>query len=509
MRPTVQFGGEVEDGDAFFARWQRGASALAGCGVQAGDVVALMLRNEPVMLELMLATRWLGGRWCPVNWHFKAAELRHILVDSGARLLVIHADLLAALEDAIPPGVRVFVVAPHAHTRQAYALADGDCEVPPGREAWATARVATGATPPPAQAPGSAMVYTSGTTGLPKGIRREVATPAQLQALSEATAIVLGMQAGMRVLISAPIYHSAPSTYVLQSALRNAHIVIEPRFDAAHTLALIESERISHLYLVPTMYVRLLGLDEATRRRHDLSSVRFVASTGSPCPPEIKRRMIDWWGPVIHEGYAASELGWVTHIDSHEALRKPGAAGRALPGVRLAVLAEDGRPLPPGEVGLVHARSEAMADFTYAHDDGARRRLETDGLWTLGDLGFVDDDGCLTLVDRRSDMVISGGVNIYPAEIEAVLLTMPGVADAAVFGIPDDEYGEALAAAVQLRDGVPIDADAVREFLRPLLAGYKLPRRIDFHAALPREDSGKIFKRRLREPFWAGRARRV
>ncbi|MDP1535020.1 MAG: AMP-binding protein, partial [Rubrivivax sp.] len=195
--------------------------------------------------------------------------------------------------------------------------------------------------------------------------------------------------------------------------------------------------------------------------------------------------------------------------DSAQALRKPGAAGRALPGVRLAVLAEGGRPLPAGEVGLGHARSDAMADFSYIHNDAARQRLETDGLWTLGDLGFLDDDGCLTLVDRQSDMVISGGVNIYPAEIEAQLLTMPGVADAAVFGIPDDEYGETLAAALQLQAGAVIDADAVRDFLRPRLAGYKLPRRIDFHAALPREDSGKIFKRRLREPFWAGRARRV
>jgi long-chain acyl-CoA synthetase len=212
---------------------------------------------------------------------------------------------------------------------------------------------------------------------------------------------------------------------------------------------------------------------------------------------------------VFHEAYAASELGYITHIGSEDALRKPGSAGRALPGTRVAILGEDGAPLPPGEVGAIYARSAATPDFSYLHNDAARRKLEAGGLWTLGDMGYLDDEGFLFIVDRQSDMVISGGVNIYPAEIETMLITMPGVADCAVFGIPDEEFGEALAAAVQAAAGATLTAEQVRAFLHERLAGYKVPRVVAFHDALPREDSGKIFKRRLRDPYWAGRTRRV
>jgi long-chain acyl-CoA synthetase len=252
------------------------------------------------------------------------------------------------------------------------------------------------------------MVYTSGTTGLPKGIRREPPTPQQVTDLMAVTRLALGIEPGMRALLSAPLYHSAPTSYAVQSMLVDAQLVLEPRFDAERTLQLIESLRLTHLYLVPTMYVRLLGLPEAVRRRYDLSSVRYVGSTGSPCPVEVKRRMIDWWGPVFHEAYAASELGWVTHIDSADSLRKPGSAGRALPGVTLKVLSEDGVELPAGEVGLLHARAKAMPDFTYANNDAARRRLERDGLWTLGDMGYLDHEGFAFIVDRKNDMVIFG-----------------------------------------------------------------------------------------------------
>jgi long-chain acyl-CoA synthetase len=255
--------------------------------------------------------------------------------------------------------------------------------------------------------------------------------------------------------------------------------------------------------------VRLLRLDAATRSRYDLGSVRFVASTGSPCAPEIKRRMIEWWGPVFHEAYAASELGWISHIDSAGSVRRPGSAGRAIDGVQLKVLSEDGAQLPPGTVGLLYARDPAVPDFTYANNDGARRKIESDGLWTLGDMGYLDDEGYLYVVDRKSDMVISGGVNIYPAEIEAALMTLPGIADCAVFGIPDDEFGEALAVAVQRLDGADVDEVTLRSFLRERLADFKVPRVVSFHDELPREETGKIFKRKLREPYWQDRTRRV
>ena len=353
------------------------------------------------------------------------------------------------------------------------------------------------------------MFYTSGTTGRPKGIRRAASSAEQVARGLEVMRHVLGFEPGMRALVSAPMYHSAPNSYCVGASLEDAHLFIEERFDAERTLQLIEQHRISHAYLVPTMFVRMLRLPEAVRRRHDLSSMRFVASTGSPCPVDVKRAMIDWWGPVIHEAYGASELGYMTRLDSADALHKPGSAGRALPGVTLAILDDQGGPVPQGQDGLIYVHQPAFADFSYLGNDAARQRMERAGLKTLGDIGHLDDEGFLFIVDRSADMVISGGVNIYPAEIEAVLQTLPGVADCAVFGIPDTEFGEALAAAVQPDPGASLTADDVRAFLKTRLADYKLPKLVSFHAQLPREDTGKIFKRQLREPYWVGMTRQI
>jgi long-chain acyl-CoA synthetase len=219
--------------------------------------------------------------------------------------------------------------------------------------------------------------------------------------------------------------------------------------------------------------------------------------------------MIEWWGPVIHEAYGASELGYMTRLDSHEALRKPGSAGAPLPGVSLRILDEGSNALPQGQAGLIYVKQPAFADFSYVANPSARERMERDGHLTMGDIGYLDEDGFLFIVDRSADMVISGGVNIYPAEVESVLQTMPGVADCALFGIPDQEFGESLAAAVQCRDGFALTADEVRAFLKHRLAHYKVPGVVEFHSRLPREDTGKIFKRKLREPYWQGVRRRI
>jgi len=509
MKPTVHFGDETIEATAFFERTQRAAAALTAAGIGANDVVALALRNEPVLLELMLAARWIGARWCMINWHFKAGEVRHILSDSGARVLIVHADLVAQMREGVPSGVRVFAVDPLPRTRAAFDLDDDALTPALGLDRWDAFRDDQVRPAPAQRTPGSAMLYTSGTTGLPKGIRREAATPEQLQLALAMCRTALGIAPDMRALISAPLYHAAPVSYIVQAALQNAQLWIEPRFDAEATLRLIETQRLTHAYLVATMFQRLLRLPPEVRARHDLSSLRFVASTGSPCAPEIKRRMIEWWGPVIHEAYAASELGYITHIDSHEALRKPGSAGRAIAGVALKVLSADGDALPPGRIGTIYTRQAATPDFDYGPDAAARAKIERDGLWTLGDMGYLDDEGYLYIVDRQSDMVISGGVNIYPAEIEAVLAAMPEVADCAVFGVPDEEFGETLLAAVQPVAGTAPSAQQVQAYLRERIAGYKVPRQVVFHAELPREETGKIYKRRLRDPYWAHLKRRV
>ena len=500
MTPTIVFEDQVTTPAVFHDRVLRAAQVLQSAGVGEGDVVALLMRNSPQLLELMLATRWLGAMWCPINWHFRTDEVQYILDDSGPRAWVADADLLQKLT-----GLRHASIATFVHGSDGNAPHTGG----PVLQNWTQARDAARPCDAPARRPRGPMLYTSGTTGRPKGIRRAPASPEQIARGQHVLRQVLGFVPGMRALVNAPMYHSAPNSFCVGAALENAELYIAPRFDAEHTLRLIERHRITHAYLVPTMYVRLLALPEAVRSAYDLRSIRFVSSTGSPCSPEVKRAMIDWWGPVIHEAYGSSELGYMTLLNSADALRKPGSAGRPLDGVEMAILDEQGHSLAPDQVGLIHVHQPAYADFTYAGNDDARHAMEREGLKTMGDLGYLDEDGFLFIVDRASDMVISGGVNIYPAEIELVLQRMPGVADCAVFGIPDTEFGEALAAVVQPLPQTTLDADQVVAFLKPHLAGYKMPRFVDFVTEMPREDTGKIFKRKLREPYWQGVARRI
>lgn len=490
---TIHFQGASLAPSQFEQRWRRSAAALQAAGVGEGDVVALMMRNSPEAVELMVAVRYLGAQWCPVNWHFKTDEVQYIVQDSGAKLFIADAALLAGLTGLDAGATRVFCI------RGAL----------PGVPAWEPLRDASEPIGRLSARPRGAMLYTSGTTGRPKGILRHAMTPSQVEAGVQVRRAAYGIAPGLRGLLTAPWYHSAPNSFALGIALEGGELFIEERFDAERTLQLIAAQRLTHAYLVPTMYVRMLALPPEVRSRYDLSSMRFVSSTGSPCPPDVKRAMIEWWGPVIHECYGASELGYMTLLTSEQALRKPGSAGLPLPGVSLRILDEQNRELPRNVPGLIYIHQPATPDFSYVGNHEARERMEVAGLKTMGDIGYIDDDGFLYIVDRKSDMVISGGVNIYPVEIEIELQRMPGVADCAVFGIPDPEFGEALAAAVQLAEGAACGADEVRAWLRERLAGYKVPRVVEFHAQLPREDTGKIFKRKLREPYWAGQARRV
>lgn len=493
---------------AFSERIARAASGFAALGVRRGDCVALLLRNDFAFMEASLAAVRLGAYAVPINWHFKADEVAYVLADCAAKVLVAHADLLAGVAGAIPAGVEVLAVSTPDEIAVSYGSAPGG--VPHGAAAWDTwlAGHAPWQGAPLPQA--SSMIYTSGTTGRPKGVRRQPLT-ADLEArMADYRERVYGLAPGVRTMIPGPLYHSAPNAFALRAARVASLIALMPRFEPEAFLALVEKHRIEAMFMVPTMFVRLLKLPNEVRARYDLASLKFVMHAAAPCPPEIKRAMIDWLGPVIHEFYGSTESGAVTVVDSHEWLARPGTVGRPIKGGEVRIYNDAGTRLGPGQVGEVYTKLEFLPEFTYHQLPDKRAEIDREGFITSGDIGYLDDAGYLFLCDRKRDMVISGGVNIYPAEIEAVLINCPGVKDCAVFGIPDSEYGEALMAIIEAQPGLPPPAIAdVRAYLGQHLAGYKVPKRIEFGSDLPREDSGKIFKRRLRDPHWANAGRAI
>lgn len=494
-------------GDALVERGNRLAGGLRALGVQQGDVVAVLLRNHPVFADIVHACRTAGCYYCPINWHFTVEEVRFLLEDSAARVLIVNADLLPAVQASVPAGVKVLAVA------TAVERAGGDDEgsaQAPDYEAWLKTQPLYDG---PRVAPRGHMAYTSGTTGRPKGVLRAPVPldqlDAQLDRMRSVVAQAMGIVPGCRALMSAPLYHSAPGNFLQNSLQMAERLVLTPRFDAEQVLQLIEQHRIDVVYLVPIMYVRLLKLPEEVRMRYDLSSLRFVASTGSPCAPDVKRAMLDWLGPVIHETYASSEAGLITVATPADALARPGTAGRPVDDAEIRILDEQGKSCSPGEIGLIYVRQPAYPDFTYRNNPDARAAIDHGGLVCLGDIGYVDADGYLFICDRASDMVISGGVNIYPAEVEHQLVRYPGVADCVVFGVPDDEYGERLLAMVQPAPGETLDEAAMVGWLRERLSGFKVPRTIVIAEHLPRDETGKLAKRRLRDKYWEGRSRRV
>jgi long-chain acyl-CoA synthetase len=488
----------------------RAAGGLASLGVREDDSVTLMLRNDFATFEANMAAGQLGAYPVPINWHFTAEEAGYILNDCGAKALVVHSDLFTQIAPGVPSGVKVLVVPTPDEIAAAYGVPAERSAAPEGVETW-DAFVAGSAphTEPPKASRGS-MIYTSGTTGRPKGVRRQPSTPEMQAASAQDVARYWGLSADPStvVLMNGPMYHSAPAAYGMTSARLGLGMVLQPRFDAEDMLRLIECHKVSHMHIVPTMFVRLLRLPEAVRRRYDLASLRWIVHGAAPCAPAVKRQMIEWWGPVINEYYGATETGIVVWHTADEALRKPGTVGRVVEGGLLRIVDEQGRDVKQGEVGEIYLRGPNLSDFTYNNDAAKRREVALGDLVTVGDVGYRDEDGYIFLCDRKRDMIISGGVNIYPAEIEAALIQMPGVRDCAVFGIPDEEFGEQICAYVEPQAGTTLDAAEVKGFLGQHLARYKVPKVVEFSATLPREDSGKIFKRKLRAPYWekAGRS---
>lgn len=509
LRDVVVIGDRVVTREEIFEKGLRAARAFRSLGVEDEQTIAILMRNDFAHFEASRGASTIGLYAVPLNWHNKTDEIAYVMGDAKPQAIVAHSDIILGVRDAIPRDVHVFLVP--AEGKDA-----GDCEATQlALDTFAGARIWSdwleGFEPwdQPPKPPRGAILYTSGTTGRPKAVRKPAMDSDKLKAFVEAQRLVYGIGPESRSLVMGPLYHAMPDA-AARSAVNEAEIaVLQPKFDPEGMLAIIEKYRITHVALVPTVFVRLLKLPKEVREKYDVSSLKRVGHTGGPCPIEIKKAMIDWWGPVITEAYGGTEMGVAFYCRSDEWLQNPGTVGKLMPNARVAIMNDAGEVLAPGEVGEIFARNPDYGDFTYVGKDAQRREVERDGLITIGDVGYINERGYLFLCDRKRDMVISGGVNIYPAEIEAMLITHPDVRDCAVFGIPDDDLGESLVAAVQLRDGASVTADGIREFLTARLTNYKVPKTIEFHSYLPREDSGKIFKRKLRDPHWEGRSRAI
>lgn len=450
--PWIASGGLVSTHAAVRGRAARAAAGFRSLGIGEGDTIAILLDNGTPFLEASLGAGLAGARPVPIDLRRPAEDVAFILRDCGARLAV------ATAPTPLPAGMRSVVV-----------------DTVAGWERWVAAH-------PPILAPAAArgaLIYTSGTTGRPKGVRRVPAPPGHRPARALA---VYGFDRPGRIiaLIDGPLAHAVPDAYARLALGAGADIVLRPRVDPEATLAAVARHAVTHLHLPPSAMAGLLALPEAEKRRHDLSSLRHVVHGGAPCPPHIRRAAADWWGPVLHEYYGSTETGLLTFHSAAEALAKPGSVGRPLPGVALRILDPDGGPLPPGAVGTVHAAADGAPSFA-----------------TAGDLGWLDRDGALFLAGRASDALRVGGVTVHPAAVEAALSALAGVGDCAALGAAGAD-GEELVACVSPLPGARLDPAALRAALAARLEPASVPARVLVVDALPREDTGKLVRRRLR-----------
>jgi long-chain acyl-CoA synthetase len=505
-------GDEFVDLDELRRRSDATAAGLTSLGVGPTDTVGMLLRNDHPYFEASFAASAIGAAPVPINWHGSPEEVAYVVADSRCKVLVGHADLLRPVLASLPEGLRVLGVTTPPDIADRYGIDANGASLPDGIEEWATWRDGFEPIGPHEEVAPSSMIYTSGTTGHPKGVRRLNGTGDQDRWLEYMADVArhFGIAPQMRTVMAGPLYHSAPNAISLTAlGIADPLVVLQQRFDPEELLSLVERHQITTLYLVPTMFIRLLRLPEEVRARYDLTSLRHISHTAAPCPIDVKRALMDWLGPIVWEYYGATEVGLVVGCDPDEWLGHPGTVGKAMATCTVKVFNEDGGEASVGEPGEVFVRAGGFTDFTYEGKDEARSEIEREGLVTCGDVGYFDSDGFLYLCDRVRDMIISGGVNIYPAEIEECLHRLEGVHDCAVFGIPDAEFGEAIAAAISLTPGASLTAAAVQDHVRAHLASFKVPRLVEFHDELPREDSGKMFKRKLRAPHWEAAGRQI
>ena len=482
--------GELED------RSVRLADRLRSAGLRHGDTVALVSDNDPRCLEVYWAALRSGLYLTSVNSHLTVEEAAYVVNDSGARVLITSSSVSTLASELTR-------LTPHIVLRLAY----GGGQLP-GHGCYEGALAASSPVVPARQPRGGDMLYSSGTTGRPKGVRPPLPDEDITEGPTRYTGLfspLYGFAEDTVYLSPAPLYHAAPLRFCGMITATGGTVVLMDSFDAEESLALIERFRVTHSQWVPTMFVRMLKLPESTRRRYDLSSLRVAIHAAAPCPVEVKQRMLEWWGPVIYEYYSSTEGNGVTAISPEEWLHKPGSVGRPLLG-QPRICAEDGTVLPPGSTGTIYFVRDAVP-FEY-HNDASRSaeaRHPRHPTWTTtGDIGHIDEDGYLFLTDRSAFTVISGGVNIYPQEIENCLVIHPGIVDVAVIGVPDTEMGESVKAVVQPADGAvagPELAEDILVYARERLAGYKVPRTVDFTDQLPRTGAGKLAKMVLREQY--------
>jgi acyl-CoA synthetase (AMP-forming)/AMP-acid ligase II len=472
--PTVSYG-------ELYARSQRVAAMLYEAGLRPGDGVALVLPNRSEFLEITWGCQLSGLYYSAINTHFTPDEVAYVIDDSEAKAVFGEAD--GELRISVGTNVRSY--------EDALACA-GD---------------------PPPLADGSEMLYSSGTTGRPKAVRRplpEDGNGSWAQKVLEYTLTHrYGMTPSSVYLSPAPLYHAAGVNYTMAVQRVGAAAIVMPKFDAEAVLRLIETHRVTHAQFVPTMFVRMLKLPEAVRESYDVSSLQCVIHAAAPCPVDVKHRMMKWFGPIIHEYYGGTEGFAGTTIDPQEWLAHPGSVGKPFTAVH--VVGDDGSECAVGESGELYF--EGGPAFEYFKDPEKTASVSNEKGWrSLGDMGYVDEEGYLYLTDRSTFMIVSGGVNIYPQEAENLLVMHPKLVDAAVFGVPNEEFGEEVKAVVQPAAGVAAGPELEAELIaycKAHLASYKCPRTVEFDPDLPRDPNGKLYKRRIRERYWQGRTSRI